>query len=372
MNIIIDIISNNIILSRPFSKKKEPFYQEIHIEYPVDKPLNQQRALNEAITLDVAANLKLEKSNSLIISDDSVAFGLEELPVLSKSKVADVFDTRFKMYYPNFKDYFVDAEEFERNNEKVNFFYTIARRDNFNKLIDILKKKEVEIKNTNYFSKVYVNKFNVQNTFPSATLLVGDNLSELFVSKGSVVYGIALLSMGRKQLLEKEKYLTSPYNLSNVESLRFASCVKANFAANLSLTDEKILSYSEDGALQFSVPREARIIKGASLETYNKKNNFRKFTAMVGDILDCYASAPWFIPVNEVFVHGLNDQFDSLLLSAEDGVNFKYINSSNDLKVLYNSDVENNKLFSQQFKQERRKIDWAKFFTMEIGKKKKG
>ena len=49
------------------------------------------------VNTDIAANLKLEKSNSLIISDDSVAFGLEELPALSKSKVADVFDTRFKM-----------------------------------------------------------------------------------------------------------------------------------------------------------------------------------------------------------------------------------------------------------------------------------
>ena len=206
--------------------------------------------------------------------------------------------------------------------------------------------------------------------FPNATLIVGKEQSEIFISKADQVFAVSILPMGSDMLLEKEEYLSSPYNLNNDISLKFAACVKANFAANLSLTDDKVLSYDKNDGLSFSVPREVRAIKGASLENYNLKNNFRKFSAMIGDFIDNYSQAPWFMPIQEVKVYGLDEYFEHFEASIEDA-SFKYIKANEVLDLARFVEVENNDMFEQEFKEKRRKIDWAKFLTMEIGGKKK-
>ena len=369
MNLIVDIIHNSIIISSSLNKRSESFNFVKEYESPFSNPDNIVNAINDAINADIIDKFQDDRSNSVVLGDDLVAFGIEQLPVLSKSKVADIFDTRFKMYFPNYQDYFVKAFEMERNSDYVKYFYSLAKRQSVNKILNAIRAKTIEIKNIDYYGNVFVRqRSNVD--FPIATLMVGKYQSEIFISKGNQVFAISILPMGENELFAKEGYLTSSYNLSNDESLKFAACVKANFAANLALTDEKILSYEKEDGLSFSIPREFRAIKGASLENYILKNNFRKFTTSIADFIDNYSQSPWFMPIQEIVVYGNDEILEHLNSSAED-TPFKFVKANVDLAFINFVNVEHNDLFTQEFKKERRKIDWAKFLTMEIGKKKK-
>lgn len=370
MNVIIDIVKNSISITRPISKKVEPFNLTQKFEFPLTDVSNIVEALNFILNEELILELKEEKSNSLLLSDDQVAFGLEELPVLSKSKLGDIFDTRFKMYFPDYKNYYANGFEFERNNTHVLYIYSLARRDNLDKILAVFKSKEIQFKSIDYFASNYTKNIIGFNEFPIATLIIGDEMSEIFISKGKEVCSISFLPIGKRMLMNGNNYLTSAYNLNNNESLKFSACVKANYAGNITFTDEKILSYTEEEGLSFSIPREVRAIKGTSLENYNLKNNFRKFTSMVGDYLDIYSRAPYFMPVSEVRTYADEDLFEHLNASAENSF-FKYNEIKISLDMLNEMNIEHNSLFSQKFKEERRRIDWAKFLTMEIGKKKK-
>lgn len=370
MNVFIDLIHDSITITKTFSKKMVPFKVEKSFEYPLIVSNNAEKALTDILDNEVISALKSEKSNSLILGDDLVSFNIEELPIVSKGKLNDIFETRFKMYFPNFKSYFLKYSELERNSDRSYYFYEISKREKLNNILNLLKAKDIQIGAINHFSNVYANTFLSQTSFPTATLIIGENRSEIFITKGNKTFAVDIINIGSKQLLEKEKYMASSYNLGNDESKKFAACVKANFAANLTLTDEMILSYEKEDGLDFAVPREVRAIKGASLETYNLKNNFRKFTSMMADFVDAYSQAPWFMPVPEINVYANSEVFELLEASAVD-TSFKYVKASKDIETMIISDVVNNDLFSQEYKEKRRKIDWAKFFSMEIGGKKK-
>ena len=369
MNIVIDVIKNSIILTRPFTKKVQAFYYEKGFDYSLMSPINLEKAFIEILDNEIVSKLKEEKSNSLVISDNLVAFGVENLPLLSKSKLRDVFETRFKIYYPNFEDYYLSYGELERNSDGVKYYYAMAKHMHVNKIITILNNNEIKIREISYFSKVLANSTYSDSEFPMATLIIGDNTSELIVSKGDVVSSVNVFPIGRSVLMQKDAYMTSLYNLKNQDALQFAKCVEVNFASNIVLTDDEIHSYEVEA--KASMPREVRVLKGESLENYIIKNNFRRFNAILGDMVDVYSSSPWFIPIKEINVIANDDVFENLVASIKSSDSFKYVKSDIDVKNVLNSTVEQDDMFDHEFKKERRRIDWAKILSMEIGKKKK-
>lgn len=370
MNIIFDIVNNSIVVSKAGTKKTPPFLKIKQFDYPLINLENQQKALMDAIDPEIVTMAKGEKTNSLLLGDNIIATGLEELPPLSKSKVKDAFITRFKMFFPDFEQFYVSSFELERNKQHVHCLYEMTRRNNVSSLLEILKKKEITIKNVDYFTN-QVNKLsNSAIDYPSARLFVGKDVSLVVIVKGSHLYGVNVLEFGTKDLFKNDEYLNSPYNLENGEAMKFAACVKANFASNLQLSDEKILSYDAQIDVA-SLPREMRALKGEMLENYYIKNNFRKYSSMVGDVIETYSSAPWFLPLQSIEVVCNEEIYMHLENSLNENVGFKYIKSTLNVEKLYTCDINNNSLFTQQFKKERRQIDWSKFLSMEIGKKKK-
>ena len=370
MNLYIDSVHDTIFVTRSAGKKGDHFRYWKTYEYSLMNQSNIEKALNDFLDNELILKFKMDKINSLIFGDDLVSFNMEEIPIVSKSKLDDIFETRFKMYFPNYKSLYLGYSVLERNNDKAYYFFEIAKREKVSNVLDILKAKEINISNINYFSNVYASVFLNQIAFPTATLVIGKNKSEIFIVKNNRTIAVDIFEIGYRKLLEKEEYLPSSYNLNNDESRKFSACVKANFAANLALTDEMILSHETEEGLEFSIPREVRAIKGQSLETYNLKNNFRKFTSMIADFVEAYSQAPWFMPVPEINVFTDDEVFSYLEASAEE-TTFKYVKANKNLEALVAYEVNNNSLFNQQYKENRRKIDWAKFFSMEIGGKKK-
>ena len=92
---------------------------------------------------------------------------------------------------------------------------------------------------------------------------------------------------------------------------------------------------------------------------------------MVLDVTSFYSSSPWFLPIGDINVICSDIFYEHLSEFEKSNENIKFNRLNYDMKTIMTKDVVNNKLFKSVVKGERRKIDWKKFFTMEIGKSKK-
>lgn len=92
---------------------------------------------------------------------------------------------------------------------------------------------------------------------------------------------------------------------------------------------------------------------------------------MLLDITQFYSSAPWFLPLGEIKIVCSDEFYNVLSANVEEYQDIKFIRSEHDVTKLTEATINKNKLFSSSLKAERKKIDWKKFFTMDLGKKKK-
>ena len=370
MNIYFNLFDNSVILFEKSSGKDSDFIFEKTFDYPISKKDNVGKVVTELLSLNELEILKSSKSVSLILGDDVVGYGLFNLPHLSPFKVNDVITTRLKMNFPNYNKYYFSYSIFEKRREENSYFYSFASIEIVNNYIDLFEKNGVHILNVDYFANTFLSNFKATN-FPVARLFIGKNRSELVIYKGDLVVSVNEIEYGTDDLNSGELYIHSAFNRKNEEALKYSSYIKANFASKEIVNDDAILSTNEEDALVFSKPRELRILKDASLEAYSKKNNLRKYMTMLFDLVDFYSSSPWFLPIKDIETYCKDDElFDSLSNFAKD---YEYTFVRGDLNHLntYKNEISYNKLFKSKFKAERKKIDWGKFFSMEIGKKKK-
>ena len=371
MNIYINSLSNSIVLSKPFSKKALPFYQEYFFEYSLKSFESKIKAVNELLNGENKGLFKDEQVNSLILSDDVVFHGLTQVPTFSGGKSKDAFKTKIKINFPNIKDYFIDYRIEEKNSNKTSVTYSLVQTKQSKQLIEVFENHNIKIKNVNYLAHV-LNKTNLaKNNFPQITLIIGKAMSELIIVKGTSILGTSVINLGSDKLLESNSLLDSTYNLNNQVSLKYASFHKTNFDSKDLLTDELINKYPIHESFEIAKPREIRILKGTTLENYTRKQNFLKFHARILDILDAYKDGPYFVPINEIKVYA-TDEVLELLRAANSSEVIKYSKAEGDLKVCLQEHISHNPLFDKQLlTKERKKIEWSKFFTMEIGRKKK-
>ena len=90
---------------------------------------------------------------------------------------------------------------------------------------------------------------------------------------------------------------------------------------------------------------------------------------MVVDNLEFFSNSPWLVPMGEVKVICSDEFYDYINKIEEASIRFNRVPI--DQKALLGKGISNNILFKSSIKKERRKIDWKKFFTLEIGKSKK-
>ena len=371
MNIFVNLLSNSLIISEPLNKKRIPYYKEFTFSYSLKTLDNKIRAFNEILTDEVCKIFTNEVNNTLLLSDDAVFHGLMSIPAFSSRKTKDAFETKFKIEIPNFSEYYLVYDEHERNSSNSFIRFTISREKQSKALIDVFEHHNIKVKNVEYLGRAFSNYYQNKSNYPQATLLIGSDSSEMILTKAGVILGGTIIDVGSKHLLDSNTLINSTFNVGNEESLKYVSFHKEHFDTKESLSDEIILKYSINESFIPRQPKEERVIKGASLENYIVKTNFIKFHARILDILDTYKEAPYFLPIQEVNVSCTDEVFGNLL-TANKVENFKYVQTKNNIKTVLESSIHHNPLFSTKLTvKERRKIDWAKLLTMEIGKKKK-
>lgn len=371
MNILICSFDSSIKIGRMATKKMPAYFYEEKFDFPLTNIENQLKALANFFNKQEAMVLSSETSNDLVITDEAIGFGTFDLPKLSRFRVKDVFNTTFKMNFPNYKDYYMDSYEFNRNENGSVFFYSLLKKDNINRLIEFFKSKSVSIRNIDYFANNYVSSFESKSIYPIATLLIGSNFSELIISKGGSVLSINSFDYGADQLMDGSQYFYSSYGYQNDISKKYAGFVKENFATKEIVTDENILKTDASKGLNATLPKEVRVLKNQVLYNYNIKNNIRKYYTMLLDITQFYSSSPWFLPLGEIKIVCSDEFYNVLSANVEGYQDIKFIRSEHDVTKLTEATINKNKLFSSSLKAERKKIDWKKFFTMDLGKKKK-
>ena len=92
---------------------------------------------------------------------------------------------------------------------------------------------------------------------------------------------------------------------------------------------------------------------------------------MILDVTEYYSASPWFLPIGEINIICSDEFYEQISKNEGENTDIKFVRLNLDLKTIITKDISNNKLFRSVVKGERRKIDWAKFFTLEIGKSKK-
>ena len=369
MNIVIDILFNSIYLAREQTKKAPRYFHVKKYDYALDNAQNIEKAFTDLLK-DDESNILKNESNSLIIGDENIGFGLVELPPLSRFKVKDVFNTRIKMAFPDYKDYFLDSFELEKTQNNITYFYAICRKEYVNRIINLLKQNSISVKKVDFFANYYANGHENKSAFPVISLFIGDKNSELIISKGKHVLSINILDYGEDLLLSGNEYLHSSYAYKNDKAYQYSKFIKDNFASKEIATDENIEKTSVLDAMDYAKPKELRILKDGSLNKYNIRTNARKYCSMIEDLISYYSGSPWFIPTKEIKVMCSNEMFN-LLESVDEFKHIKLIKNELTMDEIVFKDVDANVLFSSSIKGERRKIDWSKFLTFEIGKKKK-
>ena len=371
MVLLIDTLNNSICLYEPATKKAAAFFSSMTFEYPLSEFENQKMALMDFLSSDESKPLHDAKSTGLIITDLHIGFGAFDLPALSKFRVKDVFDTRFKLCYPNFEQLYVHNYEYERSNTGVLFQYSFAQKKNIDEILDILKKNDISAVNIEYFSSHFVAALNKTETYPQATFVLGAADCEIIITRADKVVGIYNYGYGTNLLESGIDFLNSAYGPGHDNARRFAGFTKENFANRIPVTDENIGKMPPESGMMFNKPKETRVLKDQALANYNVKNNYRKLLSSVVDVLNRYAAAPYFLPLNEIKVIARDESFDLLNEAAKEFETARLVHIGFDLQNELGRSFANNPLFKGGVMKERRKIDWAKLLTMEIGGKKK-
>ena len=369
MNIYFNLFNNSIILYEKAVGKEPEFFFEKDFDYPISKKDNVSKAITELISLKECEILKTAKTVNIITGDDIVGFGLFNLPQISPFKVNDVISTRFKLNFPDFDKYYFTYSLFEKKHEENTYFYSFANKEVVNTYSDIFEKNGIHITNVDYYANSFPNVAKGAN-FPVARLFIGKDISEVVIYKGDLVVSIYKIDYGYEELSREDIYLDSGYNKDNEDALKYASFIKANFASKELVNDDSILKEDPTGALNFSKPRELRVMKEDSLGAYRKKNNIRKYCSVVFDVIDFYSSSPWFLPIKDIETYCEPELLESLSAFASK-YEYNFIKGDNSLLDTYKNDITSNKLFKSKLKGERKKIDWGKILSMEIGGKKK-
>ena len=99
MNIYFNIFDNSIVIGKPASKKEPGYFYKMDFPYSLDNLENKKKAIVELLNKDEGKVLSGNTSHTLIISDETVANGMFDLPKLSRFRIDDVFQTRFKLCY---------------------------------------------------------------------------------------------------------------------------------------------------------------------------------------------------------------------------------------------------------------------------------
>ncbi|MCR5348747.1 MAG: hypothetical protein K6E59_03985 [Bacilli bacterium] len=371
MNIVLDSYRGKILLRRSATKKVPAFVADIDVGFPIESFDSQTKAVMELFKREEANELKAEPRNSLVIPNFGIGFGTFELPALSRFKMKDVFSTKFKSSFPNFESYYVSEHEYDRNSNGSVYFYSFARKEGIEQVLAAFKNNGVSIGAVDYFASAYASGMNANNPFPLATLIVGENSSELIVSKGKTVLSVMGLGYGSALLLDGENYMNSGVNPNNDKARQFAGFAMDNFAKKVVFSDENITKTDPNRGLSFAKPKETRVLKDDVLATYNIKNNFRRFHSAILDTLAYFSEAPWFLPLNEVFLVANQEVEQKLNDVAEEASGVVFVGLPvKGLEPLAEMPVSQNKLFKSGIQKERRGFDWKKFLTLEIGKKK--
>jgi len=369
MNVFLNLFSNSISVVST-ANKKMPVRFELSFPYSIKTTESKIKAINEVLGNEQMKKITNDKNVSLIISDDMVFISHMSFPSFSSKKLSDAFETKFKISYPNFESYFLHYSHYEKTNANSIILYSMANADNINKIKDAFAHNNLEVKNIQYFSNVVTSLSQLKKDAITIKLFVGSENSEVIISKGGTVIGHSIINLGENLLKDKE-YLDSSYNYQNDIAKKYASFHKTNFDSKDILTDELIQKNEIHVDYIYSKPREVRVIKDDQQTLYNQKQNYRKFHGQIMDIVEYYTKAPWFFPIREIRVSASDEVFESLVAANQDQ-EIAYTKGSQSIDSIVSVELVNDKLFTNILKQkERRKIDWAKILSMEIGKKKK-
>ena len=367
MTLFIDALNNAILVFQKAGKKGPGIFRRKEYSFPLNDFDNQKKAIADFLTSQEGIPLFGAKNVDVVLSDLHVGYGSFELPSLSHFKVRDAFETRFKLCYPQFQGMFVHSEEYERTNASVMVQYEFAQKKEFDEIIGLLRNNNVSVANIDYFSSHFIAKPNKSNAFPQVTLVMGLGDSEVIISKGNQILCTYFIGYGTSRLDSGLDYISSPYFMDNELACRFAGYTKGNFASRSALSDDSINRTDPESGLSFAMPKETRILRGESLENYYVKNGYRKLVSIVTDIMLRYSDTPYFIPSSEIKVIGQDVSTSHLLEASKEYETVRFIPHRFDLMAGLEESVGANPLFNSGVKKERRRFDWSKFLTMEIG-----
>jgi hypothetical protein len=352
--------------------KKEPLKKVVmSFSYSLNISENKVKALNEILNSQDFNQFNADTSASIILSDDIIFTGCMQFPPFSGGKLNDAFETKFKICYPDFSSYFLNYSLYEKNNSNSFILYTIAKVKLIDDLKNVITKHNKTVKSVNYLSDLILSNNKTRGESISTKLIVGTHQIELIIAKGKTIVGKSIIEVGTDKLFNDMSYLNSTYNVDSETAYKYSSIHILNFETKDSVTDDSIRQTKVHESLGFTDPREVRLLKGDSLNNYCLRQNIRKIHAHILDNIEYFSKAPWFFPIHDVEIIGDKRLFEQFSAMEEES-DINYIQSDSNIEELLCKDISNNILFTKILKQkERRKIDWQKFLSMEIGKKKK-
>lgn len=374
MIIGINTIGNSITLKRSMLKKTGEYFREFKFDYSLVDIENKIRAINETLTEEVVNEINEDKGHVLLVPDELVFSDIMEFPPLSKGKVQDIFNTRFKILFTQTGGLYLSFKEVDRSGSQVVIQYILSNVKNIKRITDTFFEHGIIIKSIDYFSHHYISQFIRTNSFTLFTLLVGPHSSELLIHKGDNEVLSHVINYGEEELFNGKNYLSSIYGEQNDEAKKYASYIKKNFASSVQATDEDINNSSIDEEYNSSLPREIRVLKDQALENYVIKHNFKLLHGLVCDCIDTCMKSSWRISNSSIRVVGSQLVVDALKEAAIEETNDLYIKAEYEYNDIISKPVVENPFFDSGniiTEKTRRKFEWSKFLTMEIGKKKK-
>lgn len=371
MNILFDPFQNCIHLVLPATKKTPAWSYSFSCLLPLSVPENRLSSLVDLYKTEEWKRVMEAKKVDVIIPNEGIGFATFDLPALSKRKMTDVFETRFKLCYPNYGDFYVMPSEYSRSQSGTVYLYGFAKKAPVQKLLAALQNGGAKVGNISSFADHYVSVVSGKNAFPAATLIMGKDYGELIISKGPEVLFVQDFGYGYSIVHTDEWYLDSAYYNKNDKSRQYATFSSENFARKIPFVDENIIQADGTKSLEFSRPKELRILKDEPLRNYTRKSNFRKFYSLISDLIAQFAASPWYLPITEITVLAPNAFLGYLKEAAKEDGTITFVPSPvTDLSVLGEFPVSESKLFKSDIAKERRRFDWSKLLTMELGKKK--
>lgn len=370
MNIVLNAFTNQISLYKAGNKKTGPYTAVFEAQFSLNSADSCMHAVSSFLAENSLDELKKERFNTLIIPDYPVGFGTFSLPRLSIFKIYDVFATRFKSCYPDFGNYYLKHKTYHKGEDDILRFYTFARKPDVVKLVDLFKKNGIHITGIDYFAHYVISGEHNKNNYPMCYLFVGKGVSEFVLSKGKEILSISTLSDGEDGILNKQTYIDSPYFLNNARAVKYAAFMRESIMTKKELNDSTVDS-TDPSAILPPKPRALRMLKGQSLEAYLLKNSVRKYCSFINDLTNYFSQDPWFIPISEIRVFSTDEFFNDFSALSKESMPFSLIKANTPIDKVSSIPGRINFLFRHSLKKERRTIDWKKFLSMDIGRKKK-